>query len=360
MKDVLDNYDKANVKQGQMGTISRKFNETKIQWSEIDQQLKDRKNLLKLKLETVEFEREASELLAWLNEKRGQAVCEDYGQDIEHLNLIKTRFVTLNDEIRASDVKYLRVRKLGAELVNVKSPDAKIIRKRLDDLKTARELLDEDLNQRKSILSSAAEIHNFNKDVQDLLRRISVKEAAFVSDLGRDSHSCESLIRNHEIYIEELTALKVRLQDLNKQSEQLRLKHPGDTAETISFETNQLISRFRNLVIKTENRTILLNQSIEYFKFIQKVKNVNEWIEDTASSLKTQPQVVYLFTASQSKQEHENLSFEMTQRDADFKSLDEIFAQLTQGQNHPNKLEIIAQTDKAMKSREDLFRLWNV
>ena len=104
-------------------------------------------------------------------------------------------------------------------------------------------------------------IHKFNKDVQDLMRRINEKVMTLnVDDLGRDFHSCEALARKHETYIEELTALKAQLQELNKQSDILRQMHPGDTAESVAAEMDELIERFRDLWLLAENRSRDLKQ----------------------------------------------------------------------------------------------------
>lgn len=219
------------------------------------------------------------------------------------------------------------------------------------------------MHNRELMLNSAAEIHCFNKDVQDLLRRINEKELAFSGiekSIGKDVHSCESLQRKHEIYIEELTALKVQLQDLNKQSEILRERHPGDTAESVAAETDELIDRFRELWLKAEKRTYELKQASDYFQFLACVKNVSEWMSRTSELIREHPASVDLFSVTRQKEEHENLSLEMTQRDDVFKYLDEMCIRLTAKQMHPKKFEILNQTNKVMTDRENLFRLWKI
>jgi hypothetical protein len=267
------------------------------------------------------------------------------------------------------------------------------------------------MTSRELTLNSAAEIHCFNKDVQDLLRRINEKELVFSNKnnnnndngeldsddednslFGRDLHSLESFERKHDIYIDELAALKVQLQELSKQSELLRQKHPGDTAESVAAETDELIDRFRTLLLKTERRKQRLQQTKDYFTFMACVRDVNEWIDSTRMLMLNDQQLLTvqsngttviadLFTLTQLKQEHDNLSFEMTQRDDIFKNLEAMCIQLTSSNStaaadaaaaidksshnhhhhhnhHPNKRDILLQTDLAMKSRESLFRLW--
>ncbi len=262
--------------------------------------------MLRLQQEALEFDREAADLLQWINEKRAQAQSEDYGQDYEHLALVNAKFQALCDEVRScEEARIASVRRLSANLLAAKSPEAKSIRKKIDDVKTARELLEEDLTNRQLTLTSAAEIHCFNKDVQDLLRRINEKEMAFDEQMGRDVASCEGLRRKHEIFVEELTALKVQLQDLNRQSEALREKHPGDTAESVAAETDELIDRFRGLWLRAEKRTVDLGMASDYFKFVACVRDVSAWIESTNKQIREQPGGV--FNVNQMRQEHDNL-----------------------------------------------------
>jgi spectrin beta len=153
---------------------------------------------------------------------------------------------------------------------------------------------------------------------------------------------------------------KSQLQDLNKQSELLRQQHPGDTAESVSAEMEELIERFRDVWLMAEQRSADLKQALEFFKFIACVKDVNEWMDETRKSLLAKPQLHDLFTVTQCRQELDNLSYEMTHRDDIFKDLDIMCVQLVSEQNHPNKKEILSQTNKAMNERELLFRLWKL
>lgn len=225
--------------------VEPKYQQCRGELSTMEEQIEEKKLAVKCQLEALEFGRETAELIQWMTEKRTQAQSEDYGQDLEHLNLIKAKFTQLKDEVRSSEPKYQRLKRLGQDLLTSRVGESKPIRKRLDDLKSTREQLEAELAQRELILDSAAEIHRFNKDVHDLLRCIAEKEAAFVSDLGRDSNTCELLQRKHQIYIEELQALKNQLAELNKQSELLRQRHPGDTAECVAAEMDELIDRFK-------------------------------------------------------------------------------------------------------------------
>ena len=304
-------------------TLAKKFAHTHAELADMSQQIAERKKLLALQLDALEFERESVELLAKMSAKRALAQSEEYGQDYEHLTLIRAKFATLHDEVNAFETRHVRLKHLGAHLLSAKFAESKQVRKRIDELKSTRELLAEDLRRRDLVLNSAAEIHRFNKDVQELLRRISDKElalSAVASDIGKDFRTCAHLQRKHETFVDELSAaLKPQLHELNKQSEQLRAQHPGDTAESVAAEMDELVDRFGELWLSAERRTRELAQAIEFFKFVACVRDVNEWMEETRKALLARLNLPDLFAVTAAKEELDNLSFEMTQRDDVFK-----------------------------------------
>ncbi len=360
--DILD-----AAKQPAGDIVNRKWSETLSHCNDMQMQISERKNLLNLQLNWLEFERDSTELLKWLSDKRAQAQSDDYGQDLEHLILIREKFAKLRDEITLTcESRYARLKKLGSDLLAAKSPEAKNIRKRLDDLKATRDHLDQDLLRREAVLNSAAELHQFNRDVNDLLRRIGDKELAFESvatDLGRDARTCNALQRKHVIFVDELNTIRIQLFELNKNSEILREKHPGDTAESVASEMSELIERFSKIWSLSEARSAELVQSNDLFKFMTLVRDANAWISETRHSIlgDVDPsRFIDLFAVAQIRQQHNTLSFEMTQRDDVFKLVEEMCLELTTTQMHPSKKEIIGHTNRIMSERENLFRLWKL
>ena len=347
-------------------TVRRKWSDTWRQCEEMQAQIAERQRVLKLQIDWLEFERDSAELLHWFVEKRGQAQTDHYGQDLEHLILIREKFGKLKDEIGLScESRYGRLRKLGADLVAAKSAESKSIRKRLDDMKAMRDHLEQDLVRRETELNSAAELHQFNRDVQDLLKRIGDKETSFDSvadELGRDARSCDALQRKHVIFVDELNTMRIQLYELSKQSEQLREKHPGDTAESVAGEMTELIERFSKIWNSAETRSIELVQSSELFRFMGLVKDANEWIAETRQSLIGNDTIQFsdLFAVTQLRQEHDTLSFEMSQRDDVFRLVEEMCLELATSQQHPAKKEILVHTNRIMSERENLFRLWKL
>jgi len=61
-------------------------------------------------------------------------------------------------------------------------------------------------------LRGAGEIHRFHRDVSDALARIQEKSSAIPEGVGKDVNSCESMLRQHETFENDLLALEAQLQ----------------------------------------------------------------------------------------------------------------------------------------------------
>lgn len=359
--DLLENKKLLVDRKACSQLVESKIAQTKQKVDEMIGECELKKKQLSRKLDALEFERESGEFMRWMNEKRVQAQSEEFGQDYEHLLLICDKFDLLREEIKLSDLKYERLREKAKVLLSTKGADSKLIHKRNDELRATHDQLANELAQRQILLSSAAEIHRFNKDVQDLNRRMSEKEASFVSDVGRDLNSCEFFVRKHQTYMEELCALKINLNDLNKDSEVLRAKHPGgDTDESILSEMNDLIDRFNKLRLKSEQRTRDLTQSRDYYKFIVQSKDLSRWMDQIRSGLLTTIQPNDLYSVLRLREEHDSVRSEMSQRDDMFQKLDDMYVQIGRQKDSPYWKEIVLLTNQVMESREALFELWTL
>ena len=77
-------------------------------------------------------------------------------------------------------------------------------------------------------LASAAEIHRFNRDLNELITRVQEKEATLsLEDLGRDMASVQALQRKHEGFERDLLALEQQVNILSAEAGRLQAAYQG-------------------------------------------------------------------------------------------------------------------------------------
>ena len=88
--------------------------------------------------------------------------------------------------------------------------------------------LQDQIRIRTKRLASAAEIHRFNRDLNELISRIQEKDASLsMEDLGRDIASVQGLQRKHEGHERDLMVVKQQVETLSVESGKLQTAYQG-------------------------------------------------------------------------------------------------------------------------------------
>ena len=89
--------------------------------------------------------------------------------------------------------------------------------------------LQDQIKIRTKRLASAAEIHGFNRDLNELITRLQEKDASLsMEDLGRDMASVQGLQRKHEGHERELLVVQQQVETLNAESAKLQAAYQGN------------------------------------------------------------------------------------------------------------------------------------
>lgn len=104
-----------------------------------------------------------------------------------------------------------------------------------------------DLNNYKSKLAGALEVHAFNRDVDDIDDRINEKAVLLSNeDVGKDLPGVQALQRKQEETERDMTALQSQLEKVELQGKQLCSKYPED-AEAIKDKLQEALDNWEKL-----------------------------------------------------------------------------------------------------------------
>lgn len=91
--------------------------------------------------------------------------------------------------------------------------------------------LQDQIKIRTKRLASAAEIHGFNRDLNELITRLQEKDASLsMEDLGRDMASVQGLQRKHEGHERDLLVVQQQVETLSAESGKLQAAYQGTLA----------------------------------------------------------------------------------------------------------------------------------
>ena len=318
-----------------------------------------RRNALMAQLQYHEFLRECNDLRKWMREKAVVAASQDLGQDYEHLETLMAKYETLRQEVANGKEKLdgcisLAQRMKGAEenMIN-----------EVNGVKEACVIEWEELVKmvrlRGQKLEAAGEIHKFNRDIAEAVLRIQEKSSSLGNEQVKDIKSIQRLLRLHDIFDNDLVALRGKLQALEDDSDKLQNKYPGPNAEHIAEQLEIVQSNWDELQEKAQLHRQMLVGNLAFQKFLLKCQDLLTWCSHLKIMLLSEEKVTSVAEAQLLKSEHENLKNEIGTKEDSFKELVEDGNAIKQQmRGHTIGEEIDVKNEQVLEERGNLHMAW--
>ncbi|BFZ07506.1 hypothetical protein BsWGS_10543 [Bradybaena similaris] len=301
--------------------------------------------------------READELEAWIGEQMQTAGSEEYGQDYEHLEILRSKFDEFKRTIEAGTERFNMCEKLAKYIIDDRGPHTKDVVARQEQLRASWNTLLEHIDNRDQKLHGAGEIHRFNRDVEDALSRIQEKSSSIPDDLGRDYNSSLTYLKKHEAFENELVALEAQLQVLIDDSTRLQTTYPGENAEQIAQLQAAVVDDWEELQNKSDHRKALLLAAADLHRFMASARDLLGWAKQTEREMKMDHNVRDVNGADMLRQRHEEIRAEIEARQDTFDFVISSGEALIQA-DHYAKEEIGTKVHQVDQARQQLHTLW--
>ncbi|CAD5123350.1 DgyrCDS11708 [Dimorphilus gyrociliatus] len=284
------------------------------------------------------YNREADEILDWINEQLNQADGEDYGTDYEHCLRVLDRFRQLQQNVDAGAPRYEAVKMLAQELVDNGSPHSDTITEKQKSVDDSWQALQDQLEIREAKLQGAAEIHRFNRDVEEALSRINEKYSD-ISDLetGRDMAATLHYIKQHDAFETELVALDTHVQMVIDDSKRLQEKFPGGNAQNMAEQQAIVLENWEILKKAAEDRKEKLAQALEYCRFLANARDFQIWAKGVEKQMENEPVARNVAAAKELLNEHATLNSEIDSKKDDFDKLEKAANKMINDQHECSK-----------------------
>ncbi|KAL1509008.1 hypothetical protein ABEB36_003816 [Hypothenemus hampei] len=325
-----------------------------------------------------EYFAESDELETWIAENLQQASSEDYGQDYEHLLILKSKFDDLKHRVEAGAERYKQCESLAQKLLSNESPYSADIQNKqhqLEDesipseftqeveekhqrIRQSWENLHETIKAREGRLNAAGDIHRFHRDVAEALHRIQEKNAALGTDLGRDQNSAMAFYRKHEAFENELVVLEAQLQVLVEEGSKLQNRYPTNRNKLQQLSTF-VVEAWNGLKERADLRKDQLQASVDLQKFLAQVRDLINWATNLRLSMTAEERVRSAARTQILKSEHEALKGEIEAREPEFKAAADNLSAMEQT-GHYAAVEAIEKYKVLIEEREKLHTAWQL
>lgn len=78
----------------------------------------------------IQFTRECDKLMFWISEKEAFVTTDDYGQDLEHVEVLQKKFDEFQKDLQNHEDVVGEINQLGEKLISEQHPEEETVRKR--------------------------------------------------------------------------------------------------------------------------------------------------------------------------------------------------------------------------------------
>ncbi|XP_060065678.1 spectrin alpha chain-like isoform X1 [Ylistrum balloti] len=279
---VLDNTGTEMIDQEHFASeiIRARLDELHRLWDLLMSKLSEKGLKLKQALRLVQFMRECNEVMFWISDKEAFVSSEEFGQDLEHVEVLQKKFDEFQKDLQNHEDKVTEVNTLAEQLITDEHPEETTIRARQEEINDAWQRLKQLSLLRQERLFGAHEIQRFNRDADETIAWIMEKDVILSSDdYGRDLASVQALQRKHEGVERDLAALEEKVTMLGNESERLMDIHK-DQAGQISNKQTEIVDNWERLKNKGSERKARLDDSYYLHRFLADFRDLISWVHD--------------------------------------------------------------------------------
>lgn len=196
-----------------------------------------------------------------MNDQQMKAASEDYGTDVEHVELLIQAFETFLTSLTNSEARVQACINSGQKLLAADTFYNPKIEQKVVEVKDQWEDLLELAHARQDALAGAKQVHIFDRTADETIYWIIEKEAEIVTDsYGKDLESIQALVRKHIALESELNAVKEQVDAVIEDADRLIEMFP-DAEEHIQVKREDTMAAWEDLQVKFEKRKEDLKQS---------------------------------------------------------------------------------------------------
>lgn len=207
------------------------------------------------------FIRECNELQDWMNDQQIKAASEDYGTDVEHVELLTKTFETFFASLLNSKIRVDACIESGSKLITDHNEHSPRIEQKVNDIKDQWADLLELANARSEALTGAKQVHMFDRTADETIAWIAEKDSTLGLDYyGKDLEDTQALLRKHTAFESELQAVKMQVDGVEEEAIRLIEQFP-DAEEHIDVKREDVIVAWDDIVKRAEERREKLYQA---------------------------------------------------------------------------------------------------
>ncbi|KAK4313156.1 hypothetical protein Pmani_015473 [Petrolisthes manimaculis] len=265
--------------------ISKKMEDVEEQYKSLQALREKRARRLEESRKLYVFLRESDEVIEWLNRQMAVAASEDYGRDVEHVEILIQKFESFLTVLTVCEEKITVTKTKAKALTDDGHPEPERIKEKVDEVQQLWEDLKEVANARQEALAGAKQVHVFDRNADETISWISEKDAFISSeDYGHDLETIQVLARKHQGFERDLAAVKEQVESVVEEAKRLAELFP-DAREHISVKHEETVEAWNALLDKSAQRKDKLYQAEKLQSYTDDFRELWAWLSEIIAKI---------------------------------------------------------------------------
>ncbi|XP_068017491.1 spectrin beta chain, non-erythrocytic 5 isoform X2 [Melanerpes formicivorus] len=262
-------------------TILAKLHRILADYQTLLQKAETQRKRLQEQFQLYQFEREFQLVEAWFASKQSVAESDDYGQDLDDVEVLEKKFEDFVNEVKPlGHSKVVSLNELGSKLEKEGHSKVDIIQKRTKQINGMWERLCHTIQTRTENLRAAREVHQYDHDVDEVKGWMQEKEAVVdIEDYGYDLPGVQTLLSQLEGVERDLGAIMKELERIRGEAWHLSRTYP-QVKENIMERLTDVDQCWESLDKKFQERKARLSQAEQVQLYFNDCRELMTWANE--------------------------------------------------------------------------------
>ncbi|NXJ96213.1 SPTN5 protein, partial [Corythaixoides concolor] len=262
-------------------TILSKLQGIIADYQSLLQKAETQRKCLQEQFQVYQFEREFQLVDAWLSSKQSVAESDDYGQDLDDVEVLEKKFKDFENEVKPlGHSKVVSLNELASKLEKEGHSKMDIIRKRTKQINETWEKLCHSIQSRTENLRAARQVHQYDHDVDEVKGWMQEKEAVVdIEDYGYDLPGVQTLLSQLEGVERDLGAIMKELERIRGEAWHLSRTYP-QVKENIMERLTDVDECWESLDKKFLERKARLSQAEQVQLYFNDCRELMAWANE--------------------------------------------------------------------------------
>ncbi|KAI1237885.1 hypothetical protein IHE44_0013976 [Lamprotornis superbus] len=236
---------------------------------------------LQEQFQLYQFEREFQLVEAWLSSKLSVAESDDYGQDLDDVEVLEKKFKDFVNEMKPlGHSKVVSLNELASKLDKEGHSKMDVIQKRTKQINEMWETLCNAIQMRTENLRAAHQVHQYDHDVDEVKGWMQEKEAVVdIEDYGYDLPGVQTLLSHLEGVERDLGVIMKELERIRGDAWHLSRTYP-QVKENIMERLTDVDECWANLDKKFLERKARLSQAEQVQLYFNDCRELMAWANE--------------------------------------------------------------------------------